>query len=104
HLGPKQVAALQYPVVGEKLKKLCIDALRKALDLREKARLEMDKASTEFLQCTGLDKMDLKPADLLRRLSIKRSTILDRLDSEPFAPLYSAYRKSIEANRSHKAI
>jgi hypothetical protein len=101
HLGPKQVAALQYPMVGKGLKQRCIDAFRRGLELREKARLGIDRLADEFMRHTELSvkQMGLKPGDRDRRFGITRSAITDRLDSEPFAPLYRAYGKRIGASR-----
>lgn len=106
HLGPKQVAALQYPVVNATLKTKCIDAFRAGLDLREQARLAIEKVMGEFLEHVGLtpQQLALKTGNEARRFSISRKVLADRFDSEPYAPLYRTYRDRIMAGGSATSV
>src|SRR5207248_8437845 len=65
-----------------------------------------DQVMREYMDCVGLshEKVNLKPSDRLRRFTLNRLSIIDRCDSESFAPLYAAYRKLILTNPDHATI
>lgn len=95
HLDANQVSALRYPIVSPELRKASADALRRAFELREAARLALESASTAFLQECGLAEYEkqFEPKDDARRFTVLRSSIRDRFDSEPFAPRYARFRE-----------
>jgi type I restriction enzyme S subunit len=97
HLSHGQVAAMHFPVAEKPIKVKCAKAFKRAFELREGARLELDNLAGEYLNHVGLSaaKMNLTEAEKSRRFVTRRSEIVNRFDSEPFAPLYSAYRSRI---------
>jgi type I restriction enzyme, S subunit len=97
HLDANQVGALQYPLVNDRLRKVCASAFARAFALREGARLELQRIAERFLACVGLAdyRSRLTAEHGLRRFTVYKSAITDRFDSEPFAPRYAAYRDMI---------
>lgn len=102
HLSHGQVAAMRYPIPEKAMKDRCVKAFKTAFELREDARLELDRLSGEYLDYVGLsdDQVALNAAEKARRFAIRRSDIVDRFDSEPFAPIYAAYRGRIKSARN----
>ncbi len=99
HLAPEQVAALEYPVVRSPIRKQVIEGIRKGFELRESARARMEKVRQQFEEYLRLDdhSVSLSAAERSRRYVVERGRIVDRFDSEPFAPTYDAYRNRIQA-------
>jgi hypothetical protein len=96
HLDAKQVGNVRYPLVDAALRKKCAQAYSRAFLLRESARMLLHRLSEEFLGLVGLaDFEDHSTESVQRRFSIVRSAIVDRFDSEPFAPRYKVYRRLI---------
>ena len=99
HLGPEQIAALSYPVVEEPLRSQVVKLFREGFEKREKARLLLATTQQAYLEHFGLDKIEAAfDADAVtRRFTVTRGDLADRLDAEPRAPRYAAWRRKIEA-------
>lgn len=99
HTDEKLVAALRYPVVGDALRKQAAKLFRQGFEKREKARLLLAETQHAYLQHFGLDKVEatFDAETLARRFSVSRSALTDRIDVEPRAPRYAAWRDQITA-------
>ena len=99
HLGPEQIAALSYPVVEEPLRSQVVKLFREGFEKREKARLLLATTQQAYLEHFGLDKVEVgfDAAALTRRFTVTRGALADRLDAEPRAPRYAAWRDKIAA-------
>ena len=97
HISPPHVAAMRYPLVESGLRLKVVGLLRKGFKRREKAREVLQETKAAFLDASGLGpgRMRLHKADRARRFSIELSALDDRIDAEPHAPLYSAYRRRV---------
>jgi hypothetical protein len=97
HLDATKIGSLRYPIVSAKLKVSSISSFRKAFLLREEARLSLDNLAIEFLRLVGLEnyRQMLSVTKISRRFTVYRSSLIDRFDSEPSAPIYAAYRDFI---------
>lgn len=99
HTDENQIGRLRYPIVREELRKFCAGRFKKGFETREKARLLIADTSTKFLEHFGLNLTPRRlPKDRIqRRFTITRAMISDRLDAEPFAPVYDEWRSRIQA-------
>lgn len=99
HTDAKQVAALRYPLVDAELRNESASRFKAAFEKREEARLLLAATQTRFLEHFGLreSQFSLEPPVLERRYTINRSRLSDRIDAEPHAPLYKAWRDRIAA-------
>ncbi len=98
HTDEKLVAALRYPVVDDALRRQTAKLFRQGFEKREKARLLLATTQQAYLEHFGLDKVEAAfDADALtRRFTVTRADLADRLDAEPRAPRYAAWREKIE--------
>jgi len=94
HISPKNVRDLLIPILNKPLKNEIIKAFKNAAILRENARLSLIEAQKQFYEATKLIQLkeSLNKHDTNRRFSINVSCINDRIDAEPYAPLYKIYR------------
>ena len=99
HTDEKLVAALRYPVVNDALRKQTAKLFRQGFEKREKARLLLADTQRAYLQHFGLEKVEttFDTDALARRFTVSRSDLIDRLDAEPRAPRYAAWRDEIVA-------
>lgn len=99
HTDEKLVAALRYPVVSDVLRKQAAKLFRQGFEKREKARLLLAETQRAYLQHFGLDDVEatFDAETLARRFSVSRSQLVDRIDVEPRAPRYAAWRDQITA-------
>ena len=99
HTDEKLVAALRYPVVNDALLKQAAKLFRQGFEKREKARLLLAETQRAYLQHLGLDKVEatFEAETLARRFTVSRSDLSDRIDAEPRAPRYAAWRDQIIA-------
>lgn len=95
HTDAKQVAALRYPLVGGRLQKDCSSLFEEAFLKREEARLELAQATAAYLDHFNLNEFPSSASTTPRRFSVSRSSITDRFDAEPRAPLYAEWRRRI---------
>lgn len=97
HTDANQVAALRYPDVDRVLRKQVAKLFQKGFEKREEARLSLAETQQAYLRHFKLDKVAAAfDADALaRRFTVARSSLRDRIDAEPRAPRYDAWRKSI---------
>jgi hypothetical protein len=97
HLGPDQIAVLQYPVVNNPLRQRCAAKFRLGFEKREQARLLLADTQERFMKHFDLvdAEADFSPANLTRCFTISRHQIFDRIDAEPMAPRYAAWRRRI---------
>lgn len=108
HIGPAQVRDLLVPLVDDALIETCVGYFERAGLLRERARLALDQAGRTFLNVTGLADAGSLPWSEhgRRRFEIHSPALAERwrLDAEPYAPLYEAYRKAIMGSGSGRAL
>jgi hypothetical protein len=99
HTDERQVACIQYPTVPEALRKWCAGNFERAFEKREQARLLLERTIADFERHFGLDHAQERfgAEELKRRFAVPRSAIVDRLDAEPHAPTYRAWRNRVEA-------
>lgn len=99
HTDEKLVAALRYPVVNDALRKQAAKLFRQGFEKREKARLLLAETQRAYLQHFGLGKVEatFEAETLARRFTVSRSELSDRIDAEPRAPRYAAWRDQIKA-------
>lgn len=97
HIGPDQLAALRYPLVDDKLRKRVSTLFREAFELREKGRLDLDRLRSSFLTYFKLDQVEssFSASEKTRRFTILRSSLGTRIDVEPHAPRYAAWRDAL---------
>ena len=97
HTDEDMVAALRYPVVNEDLRRDVAKWFRLGFERREKARLLLAQTQRDYLQHFALADVEAAfDTDVLsRRFAVPRSQLSNRIDAEPFAPRYSAWRDRI---------
>lgn len=98
HTDEKQIAALQYPLVNDALRKKCATKFRQGFEKREQARLLLADTQEKFLQHFDLAdaEADFSADEMARRFTVSRRKLLDRFDAEPRAPRYAAWRLRIQ--------
>lgn len=95
HTDEDQIAAIEYPIVSPRLKKFCAEKFKSGFEKREHARTLLAQTQTQFLELFGLNEPRFSSAQRSRRFQINRSQIQGRLDAEPFAPQYRAWKSLI---------
>lgn len=97
HISPPHVAAMRYPRVNPELEAQVVRLFRSGFEQREAARLTLIKARDGFLSKAGLEpeRLRLSATERARRFTVNRSALPDRIDAEPNAPIYDAYRRHI---------
>jgi hypothetical protein len=97
HTDEKLVAALRYPVVDDALRDQAAKLFRQGFEKREKARLLLAETQRAYLEHFGLNKVEaaFDAETVARRFTVSRSDLRDRIDAEPRAPRYAAWRDQI---------
>ncbi len=99
HIHPKDVRNIPVPMADERTRRTVVNAFVKAMELREQARPSLLQAEQEFLRLSGLRAaVEALPLSAYRRrFQLNASQLKRRLDVEPHAPLYQAYREAIRS-------
>ncbi len=99
HTDEKLVAALRYPVVNDSLREKVAKLFQNGFESRERARLLLAETQRAYLQHFGIEQAEHEfDAEVqTRRFTVSRCQLSDRIDAEPHAPRYTAWRKKILA-------
>lgn len=97
HTDANLVAALRYPLVDDGLRRRVASLFQSGFEKREEARLLLAETQRAYLRHFRLDNVESTfDADTTaRRFTISRSMLRDRIDAEPHAPRYAAWRDRI---------